>query len=151
MADERVRQLETDRLALLVRKARLEHQRDEATNFMIPQLVGFEIGNVNFMSVYASENDTFMKLVEAYHNQLKALQEQGPRIEAEIQAVNAQIDDVKQRLGIVSERLAEYEDYAARGYVRRTRSGRAADTKVPRPGGTFEIGGRACSSAAEHG
>ena len=120
MADEHVNQLETDRLSLFLRKARLECQRDEkATKFIVPQLVGFDIGSVNVMSVYTSENNTFMSLVELYQSQLKALQEQAPRIEAEIQAVNAEIDDTKQRLVIVSDRLAEYEDYAAKGYVRR--------------------------------
>ena len=120
MADEHVNQLEADRLSLFVRKARLECQRDEkATKFIAPQLVGFDIGSVNVMSVYESENNTFMSLVESYQSQLEALQAQAPRIEAEIQAVNAQIDDTKQRLAIVSEHLAEYEDYAARGYVRK--------------------------------
>jgi len=119
MADERVRLLETERSALLIRKARLEHQRNEDTNFHIPQLVGSGVGNVNFTSVYATENETFVTLVEMYHNQLKVLQEQRPWIEAEIEAVNAQIEDVKQRLAIVSKRLAEYEDYAARGYLRK--------------------------------
>ena len=42
MAKERVRQLETNRLALLARKARLEAQRDEASDFVMPQLVGFD-------------------------------------------------------------------------------------------------------------
>ena len=120
MADERVRQLETDRLALLVRKARLENQRDEATSFNVPQLVGFGIDKVASASVYAAENETFINSVEVYHNQLKALQEQAPLIEAEIKAVNAQIEDVKERLDIVGKRLAEYEDYAERGFLRRT-------------------------------
>jgi hypothetical protein len=71
------------------------------------------------MTVYAAEDDAFRRLVEAYQSQLKALEAQRPRIDSEIQAVNGQIDGVKQRLEIVSKRLAEYEYYAARGYVRR--------------------------------
>jgi polysaccharide export outer membrane protein len=120
MADERVHQLETDRLALILRKARLECQRDEkATNFMMPQLVGFDGDSLKFMSVYASENNNFESLVESYQSQLKVLREQSPRIGAEIQAVNTQIDDTNQRLAIVSERLDEYQDFAARGYLRK--------------------------------
>jgi polysaccharide biosynthesis/export protein len=119
VADERVRQLETEGLALLVRKARLEAQRDEAATFVMPQLVGFDPTNVAFATVYSAEDNAFRGLVEAYQSQLKALEAQRPRIEAEIQAVNGQINDVKQRLEIVSQRLAEYEDYAARGYVRK--------------------------------
>ena len=39
-AEERVRQLEADRVTLSVRKARLEAQRDERDNFVMPLLVG---------------------------------------------------------------------------------------------------------------
>ena len=121
MADERVNQLEMDRQTLFLRKARLECQRDEkAAKFMMPQLVGFDVGSLKFMSMYASENNTFLSLVESYQSQLKVLGEQAPRIGAEIQAVNTQIDDTNQRLAIVSERLEEYQDAAARGYLRRT-------------------------------
>ena len=120
MADERVNQLETDRLALFLRKTRLECQRDEkATKFTMPQLVGFDIGSLKFTSMYASENNTFISLVELYQSQLTALREQAPRIGAEIQAVNGQIEDTNHRLAIVTERLDEYQDLAAKGYLRR--------------------------------
>jgi len=119
LADERVRQLETDHLALFIRKVRLEHQRDGTADFVMPQPVGFDVLSAKFTSVYASENDAFTILVDAYQRQLKVLQDQRPHIQAEIEAVKAQIDDVKQRLTIVSDRAAEYEDYAARGYVRK--------------------------------
>ncbi len=118
-AEERVRQLETNRLDLLVRKARLKAQRDEVAEFVIPQLVGLDPDNNDVSLVYAAESDTFLRLVEAYHSQLEVLQQQRPRIEAEIRAVTEQIAKEQQRLDIVNERVAELEEYAKRGLVRK--------------------------------
>ena len=61
-AEERVRQLEADQVSLLVRKARLEAQRDERENFVMPLLVGLDVRNVDFDRVYSAENDTFLRL-----------------------------------------------------------------------------------------
>ena len=56
-AEERVRQLESDQVSLLVRKARLEAQRDERDNFVIPLFVGLNVRNVDFERVYSAESD----------------------------------------------------------------------------------------------
>ena len=61
MAEERVRQLEMNRLALRVRKARLEAQEDESQSFAMPQLVGFSSDAIDLRLVFASENDTFLR------------------------------------------------------------------------------------------
>ena len=122
MAKERVRQLETNRLALMARKARLEAQRDEATDFVIPQLVGLDAlgaNDVGFSSLYLAENDTFLRLVAAYQSQLKVLQQQRPRVEDEIHAVTDQIAKERDRLNIVSQRIDEYQDLVDRGLVRK--------------------------------
>ena len=83
-AVERVRQLEADQVSLLVRKARLEAQRDGRDNFVMPLFVGLNARNVDFERVYSAENDTFLRLEDTYRGQLEALQKQRPRIEAEI-------------------------------------------------------------------
>jgi polysaccharide export outer membrane protein len=119
MAKERVRQLETNRLALLARKARLEAQRDESTDLVMPQLVGLNANDVEFRSLYSGENDTFLRLVDAYQSQLKVLQQQRPRIEDEIHAVTDQIAKERERLDIVSRRIDEYQDLVNRGLVRK--------------------------------
>jgi hypothetical protein len=72
-------------------KARLEAQRGEAAGFVMPQLVGLNVDDVEFRSVYSAENDTFLRLVAAYQSELKVLQQQRPRIEDEIHAVTDQI------------------------------------------------------------
>ena len=77
-AAERLRQLETDEVSLFVRKARLEAQRDERDNFVIPVLVGLNVRNVNFQRIYSAETDAFLRLGEIYRGQLEALQKQRP-------------------------------------------------------------------------
>ena len=52
-AQHQVRQLEADQTTLLMRKARLEAQRDGRENFVIPLLVGFSRRNVDFERAYA--------------------------------------------------------------------------------------------------
>ena len=74
-AEERVRQLEADRVTLSVRKARLEAQRDERDNFVMPLLVGFNASNVEFERVYSAESDTFSRLSQSYHDQLESLKQ----------------------------------------------------------------------------
>jgi polysaccharide biosynthesis/export protein len=122
MAKERVQQLETNRLALLARQARLEAQRNEATDFVMPQLVGLDAlgaNDVEFRSLYLAENDTFLRLEAAYQSELKVLQQQRPRIEDEIRAVTDQIAKERDRLHIVSQRIDEYQDLVNRGLVRK--------------------------------
>ena len=118
-AVERVRQLETDQVSLLVRKARLEAQRDERDNFVMPLFVGLNARNVDFERVYSAENDTFLRLEETYRGQLEALQKQRPRIEAETNAVVDQIANQKKRLDIVNTHLADLEPLFRKGLLRK--------------------------------
>ncbi|MGH6825793.1 polysaccharide biosynthesis/export family protein [Methyloceanibacter sp.] len=118
-AEERVRQLEADHVSLLVRKARLEAQRDERDNFVMPLLVGFNPSNVEFERVYSAETDAFSRLSQTYHDQLESLQKQRPRIEAEIKAVSEQISTQNERLEIVNGRLADLEPLFHKGFLRK--------------------------------
>ena len=117
MSDERVRQLEANRLGLRVRKARLEAQLSSAENFVMPQLVGLSPDVADFQLIYAAENDAFSKLLTIYHSQLDALQAQRPRIEAQIKAIIDQIATENNRLGIVNERLADLEKLFGKGLL----------------------------------
>ena len=118
-AVERVRQLEADQVSLLVRKARLEAQRDERDNFVMPLLVGLNARNGDFERVYSAENDTFLRLEDTYRGQLEALQKQRPRIEAETNAVVDQIANQKKRLEIVNTHLADLEPLFRKGLLRK--------------------------------
>ena len=118
-AEERVRQLEEEYVSLLVRKARLEAQRDERENFVMPLLVGLGTRNVDFERVYSAENDTFLRLSQNYSDQVDTLQKQRPRIEAEVEAVNKQIAKQNEHLNMVNGRLADLEPLFKKGYLRK--------------------------------
>ena len=118
-AAQRVRQLEADHATLLVRKARLEAQRDGRENFVMPLLVGLNRRNVDFDRAYSAENDTFSRLAETYRRQVEALQKQRPRIETETNAVTDQIAKQKERLGIVNSHLADLELLFGKGLLRK--------------------------------
>ena len=118
-AEQRVRQLEADHSILLMRKARLEAQRDGNENFVMPMLVGLSRRNVDFELAYSAESDTFSRLAEMYRSQVQALQSQRPRIEAEIDAVTNQIAKQKEHLAIVNDHLADLEHLFGKGLLRK--------------------------------
>jgi polysaccharide biosynthesis/export protein len=118
-ADQRVRQLEADHSTLLMRKARLEAQRDGNENFVMPMLVGLSRRNVDFELAYSTESDTFSRLAEMYHSQVQALQNQRPRVQSEIDAVTGQIAKQKEHLDIVDSHLADLEGLFSKGLLRK--------------------------------
>jgi polysaccharide export outer membrane protein len=118
-AEQQVTQLEGQQAMLMVRKARLEAQRDGKSSFIIPVQVGLGPRNVDFSLAYASENELLSRLEELYREQVQALQSQRPRIEAEIHAVSEQIAKQKQHLDIVNSRLVDLEGLFAKGLLRK--------------------------------
>ena len=118
-AEQRVRQLEADHSILLMRKARLEAQRDGRENFVMPMLVGLNSRNVDFDLAYSAESDTFSRFAEMYRSQVQALQNQRPRIEAEIDAVTDQFSKQKEHLAIVNSHLADLELLFGKGLLRK--------------------------------
>jgi polysaccharide biosynthesis/export protein len=118
-AQEHVRQLEANQTTLTVRKARLEAQRDGRDNFVTPVLVGLNRRNVEFDQAYASENDTFSRLSDTYRHQIEALQDQRPRIQQEIDAVDDQIAKQRERLNIVVDHLTDLETLFGKGLLRK--------------------------------
>jgi polysaccharide export outer membrane protein len=114
-ADERVRLLEGNRLELLVRKARLEAERDQRSRFLIPQPVS--TGAPDPSAIYTSESDTFSRVMMTYRNQLDLLEKQKPRMEAEIQAVTEQLGRERERRELISTRISNLEQYQKKGLV----------------------------------
>jgi polysaccharide export outer membrane protein len=115
----RVRELEADHVSSLVRKARLEAQRDERDNFVMPLFVGLNARNADLERVYSAESDIFLRFEEAYRDQLATLEKQRPRIEAEIKGVTEQIASQNERLDIVNGRIADLEPLFAKGFLRK--------------------------------
>jgi polysaccharide export outer membrane protein len=118
-AEQRVRQLEGDRAYLLMRKARLQAQRDGHENFVAAMPVSLGSHSADFGPAYSDENDTLSRLVNAYHEQLGTLQTQRPRVEAEVKAVIDQIARQNERLAIVNSRLADLEGLFSKGLLRK--------------------------------
>ena len=117
-ANERVRMLETKRLGLLVRKTRLEAERDDRANFVMPQLVGLNSGDGEVGPIFAAEHDTFSRLMSTKHEQIDLLEKQRPRIGAELAAVKDQLDKERRHLKLVTDRLSELETYFQKRIVR---------------------------------
>src|SRR5262245_27201585 len=117
--EQRLRQLEADQAALVMRKARLEAQRDGQDNFVMPMLVGLSSRNVDFDRAYSVESDIFSRLAETYRMQIQALQSQRPRIESEVNAVTSQIEKQKEHVSIVSAHLVDLELLFGKGLLRK--------------------------------
>jgi polysaccharide biosynthesis/export protein len=118
-AEQRVRELESLQATLIMRKARLEAQRDERENFVTPMPVGLGRRNADFNQAYSTENEMLSRLVDVYHQQIAALQIQRPRIEAQVTAVINQIAKQNERLAIVNSRLADLEGLFSKGLLRK--------------------------------
>ena len=60
-----------------------------------------------------------MRLEDTYRGQLETLQQQRPRIEAQIKAVTDETAKEEERLDIVNERLADLEQLFGKGLLRK--------------------------------
>jgi polysaccharide export outer membrane protein len=118
-AEQHVRQLESLHAILLMRKARLEAQRDGSESFVAPMPVVLGRRNADFNQAYSTENDTLSRLADVNRDQVAALQSQRPRIEAQIESVMKQITKQNERLDIVNSRLADLEGLFSKGLVRK--------------------------------
>ena len=143
-------QLEADHSVLLMRKARLEAQRDGNDNFIMPMLVGLSRRNVDFELAYSAENDTFSRLAEMYRSQVQALQNQRPRVQAEIDAVTDQIAKQKEHLGIVNSHLADLESLFGKGLLRKDVLLNRADREDAGRGTIVEFAGARSRVFARH-
>ena len=113
-ADERLRQLSTQRRALLVRRARIEAQRDGESAFSPPrQSNAAEASDVE--DVIAIEQQTFTSQADLLQQQLSLLRSQRPRLEHEIEALNSQITTAKDQMQLVKRRLDQYGQLSKQG------------------------------------
>jgi polysaccharide export outer membrane protein len=113
-ADERVRQLSVQRRALIIRRARIEAQRDGARTFSPPpQSNAAEAADVE--DIVAIEQHTFSSQAALLQHQLTLLQSQKPRLENEIAALNSQISTAKDQIDLVKRRLDQYGQLSKQG------------------------------------
>lgn len=109
-ADERLRQLNVQRRALLVRRARIEAQRNGDKTFTPPQTDTSDIEDI-----VAVEQQTFNSQAALLQQQLKLLQSQRPRLEKEIAALSSQITTAKDQIDLVKKRLDQYGQLSKQG------------------------------------
>jgi polysaccharide biosynthesis/export protein len=114
LADERVRQLSLQKRSLLVRRARIEAQRD-GMNAFSPSAARNPAEEADFAEIVAIEKDTFDSQLAMLQNQLDLLRSQKPRIQSEIEALNALITTNKRQLGYIKEHAEQYSKLVKQG------------------------------------
>jgi polysaccharide export outer membrane protein len=113
-AEEAVRQLSFERMALRIREARLEAQRDNKETFSPPD-VPPSINATEATDLAASEQATFASQVAILKVQIELLNGQKPRLQSEIEAINAQIATVKTRLEFVKNETSRSAELVKQG------------------------------------
>jgi polysaccharide export outer membrane protein len=114
LADERLRQLGFQKQTLLVRRARLEAQRDGREDFSPPASLEM-MGEGDVESIVANERNTFETQAAILRNQLDLLRSQRPRIQDEIGALNAQVATTKKQLQLVKQHADQYSGLVKQG------------------------------------
>ncbi|GLS44757.1 polysaccharide biosynthesis/export family protein [Methylobacterium brachythecii] len=115
-ADERVRVLEANRRLYLIRRARLEAQRQNRNSFEAPFDPPDE-GSVGH--ILAEERDILTAQQGALSQAVLSLQAQKPRLEAEIAGVRAQRASEETQLQLIQSHIEDYQKLMASGLARR--------------------------------
>lgn len=114
LADERVRQLTMQKQTLLVRRARLEAQRDGLNSFSPPPLPAL-IKENDLARVIADEKDTFDTQAAILKSQIDLLRSQRPRLEKEIEAHNEQIAASRKQLQLIRQEIDRVDRLVKQG------------------------------------
>jgi polysaccharide biosynthesis/export protein len=115
LADERLRILESTRRALIIRRARLEAQRDGARTFEAPDLLAAHKGDSQIASVVAGEREQLDVQMQVLNKEVDLLHQQKPRLRAEIEAVQGQIRAESKQLELIQARLKDYKTLQGKG------------------------------------
>ncbi|UMY18610.1 polysaccharide biosynthesis/export family protein [Methylobacterium organophilum] len=116
LAEERVRALELTRRTLLIRRARLEAQLNDAASFALPAGIR-EDDTVRLL--LRSEREVLETQQKALKAEIGLLNEQKPRLEAEILGNKAQTESEQTQLSLIQEHLADYGQLMSNGLARR--------------------------------
>jgi polysaccharide export outer membrane protein len=109
-----VRQLSLQKQSLLVRRARIEAQRDGKKAFS-PSAARDPAEEADFAEMVAIEKDTFDSQLAMLQNQLDLLRSQKPRIKGEIEALNGLITTTKRQLEYIREQAEKYSKLVKQG------------------------------------
>lgn len=106
LAEERLRQLGFQKLALLVRQARLEAQLDGRGTFA-PPVLHEPAEESEFADLVAAEKATLDSQAAILKKERDLARSQKPRVQAEIEATNAQIATVRNRLELLAQEVEQ--------------------------------------------
>ncbi len=117
-AEERYRQLASQRRSLLVRKARLEAERDGKTSFVVP-MTGNPEERADFLTLLGEERDSLRAAIDDRREQVEQLAAQKQRIKESIDALNGQLTAMRKRMALAQEKTEIYNNLERKGYGRR--------------------------------
>jgi polysaccharide biosynthesis/export protein len=115
LADERLRILESTRRALIIRRARLEAQRDGAGAFEVPNLLAAQKDDNQIALDIASERELLDVQMQLLKKEVDLLRQQKPRLKAEIEAVQGQIRAESKQLELIQARVRDYKTMQGKG------------------------------------
>ncbi|KWV55985.1 hypothetical protein AS156_05080 [Bradyrhizobium macuxiense] len=118
-AEERVRQLSLQQRTLLVRRARLEAQRDGQDSFTPPDLAG-STDDKDTVEMVANEKDVFSSQATILRDQIATLRSQKPHLQEQIDADNGQSDAGKKQLELIRQQVDRYGSLVAQGLGTKT-------------------------------
>lgn len=118
-ADERVRLLEVNRAALLIKRSRLLAQQNGNDHIVFPDLPTLPIDPVRLAQIRDGEQAAFNAERKAEQQETEALEKQFPRLRAEIASAKQQEElELKQR-ELNNQLIADYEHLAKSGLARK--------------------------------
>jgi polysaccharide export outer membrane protein len=114
LADERVRQLTLQQRTLLVRKARLEAQRDGKDTFSPPAFAD-ATEDKDTTAIVANERDVFAAQRAILGQEIDLLRSQKPHLQAQIEADTEQGNSAKKQLDMIRQQIDRYDKLVRQG------------------------------------
>jgi polysaccharide export outer membrane protein len=114
LAEERVHQLTLQKRTLLVRKARLEAQRDGQDTFSPPAFAD-AAENKDTIEIVANEKDIFSAQGAILRDQIDLLRSQKPHLQEQIEANSEQGNAGKKQLNLIQQQIDRYEKLLKQG------------------------------------
>jgi polysaccharide export outer membrane protein len=115
-AEQRVRELQSQRWALLVRAGRFEAERQGKTTFVLP--ISGDV-NAEMIEMFKEEGEALKASTEDRQSQIEAFQAQKARYKESLAALEAELAVVNKRVALAREKTEMYEEVERRGYGRR--------------------------------
>ncbi|SHJ44310.1 polysaccharide export outer membrane protein [Bradyrhizobium lablabi] len=114
LAEERVSQLTLQKRTLLVRKARLEAQRDGQDTFSPPAFSDAD-DDKDTIKIVANERDIFATRGAILRDQIDLLRSEKPHLQEQIEANTKQGDAGKKQLDLIQQQIERYEKLFKQG------------------------------------